>query len=141
MTASGTERLHAGAAARVGMGTAINWVAWIVARALALVTLILLVRTLPDDDLGAVLASIAAGLLGATLATGGLPDATARAAASPTQSGTFGRGDLWDAFMRFGATLPFVIALLFLISDGSEGLDWALLRRRACCWRSPRGEP
>ena len=127
VTASGTERLHVAAAARVGAGTAITWVAWIAARALALVTLILLARTLPDDDLGAVLASIAAGLLGATLATGGLPDATARSAASPTEAGRFGRGDLWDAFMRFGATLPFVIVLLVLISDGSEGLDWGLL--------------
>jgi O-antigen/teichoic acid export membrane protein len=127
VTAPGTERLHVDAAARVGAGTAITWLAWIAARALALVTLILLARTLPGDDLGALLAAIAAGLLGATLATGGLPDATARAAASPTGSGAFGRGDLWDAFLRFAATLPFVIVLLLLISDGPEGLDWGLL--------------
>lgn len=127
MTASGTERLHVAAAVRVGAGTAITWVAWIAARALALVTLILLARTLPGDDLGTLLAAIAAGLLGATLATGGLPDATARSAATGAAAGTFGRGDLWDAFRRFGATLPLVIVLLLLISDGSEGLDWGLL--------------
>jgi len=127
VTASGTERLHGAAAARVGAGIAITWVAWIAARALALVTLILLARTLPGDDLGALLAAIAAGLLGATLATGGLPDATARSAVSPTAKGTFGRGDLWDAFLRFGATLPFVVVLLLLISDDSNGLDWGLL--------------
>ena len=126
MTAPGTERLHVAAAARVGAGTAITWFAWIAARALALVTLILLARTLPGDELGALLAAIAAGLLGATLATGGLPDATARAAVSP-DGGTFGRGDLWDAFLRFAATLPFVIVLLLLIADGDEGLDWGLL--------------
>ncbi len=127
MTASGTERLHVAAAARVGAGTAITWIAWIAARALALVTLILLARTLPGDDLGTLLAAIAAGLLGATLATGGLPDATARSAAAATSTGSFGRGDLWDAFIRFGATLPFVIVLLLLISDGPNGLDWGLL--------------
>jgi O-antigen/teichoic acid export membrane protein len=127
VTGPETERLHVAAATRVGVGTAITWVAWIAARALALVTLILLARTLPDDDLGALLAAIAAGLLGATLATGGLPDATARAAASPTAGGQFGRGDLWDAFMRFALTLPVVIVLLLLIADGDEGLDWGLL--------------
>jgi O-antigen/teichoic acid export membrane protein len=127
VSTSGTERLHVAAAARVGVGTAITWVAWVAARALALVTLILLARTLPADDLGALLASIAAGLLGATLATGGLPDATARSAAAGTATGTFGQGDLWNAFLRFGATLPFVVVLLLLISQGSAGLDWGLL--------------
>jgi O-antigen/teichoic acid export membrane protein len=111
----------------VGTATAITWIAWILARALALVTLVLLAQTLPADDLGALLAAIAAGLLGATLAIGGLPDATTRSAASSAGEGAFGRGDLWSALARFGATLPFVIALLLLISEGGGGLDWELV--------------
>ena len=69
------------AARRVGRSTAVNWTAWILARALALATLLLLVRTLGADELGALLAALAAGVLGAAVATGGLGDATARQAA------------------------------------------------------------
>jgi O-antigen/teichoic acid export membrane protein len=128
VTDSGSERHHVAAAARVGAGTAITSVAWIAARALALVTLVLLTQSLPAEDLGALLAAIAAGLLGATLATGGLPDATVRSAASAssTQGAGFGRGDLWSALWRFAATLPLVFVLLLLISDGADGLNWGL---------------
>jgi len=128
VTDSGNERHHVAAAARVGAGTAITSIAWIAARALALVTLVLLTRTLPADDLGALLAAIAAGLLGATLAIGGLPDATVRSAASTSDApeAGFGRGDLWNALMRFAATLPFVFTLLLVISDGADGLNWGL---------------
>jgi O-antigen/teichoic acid export membrane protein len=114
------------AAARVGAGSAITSVAWVAGRALALVTLILLARTLPAGDLGNLLAAIASGLLGATLAIGGLPDATARSGATPAGEG-FGRGDVRAALVRFAATLPLVVALLVIISDGAEGLDWGLL--------------
>jgi O-antigen/teichoic acid export membrane protein len=117
------ERLHAAAAARVGMGTAITSGAWLAARALALLTLVLLARTLPAEDLGALLAAIAAGLLGATLATGGLPDAATRSAASATEGGGFGRGDLRSALIRFGLTCPVILALLAAIADGPRGLD------------------
>ncbi|MEA2331512.1 MAG: hypothetical protein QOH58_1650 [Thermoleophilaceae bacterium] len=127
MTPPSAERLHVAAASRVGAGTAITSLAWIAARALALVTLILLARTLPADDLGALLAAIAAGLLGATLGTGGLPDATARSAAASADGEGFGRGDLTGAMLRFTATLPAVFVLLVLISDGPGGFDWGLL--------------
>ena len=123
MTTPNTEQLHGAAASRVGVGTAITWVAWIAARAFALATLIVLARTLPANDLGSLLAAIAAGLLGASLATGGLPDATVRSAATP-DAGGFGRADLGSALLRFGATLPAVFVLLLLISDDPAGLDW-----------------
>ena len=74
--------MSSGSAARVGRGTAVNWIAWILARALALGTLVLLTRTLAADELGALLAALAAGVLGAAIAAGGLPDATARQAAA-----------------------------------------------------------
>ena len=128
VTSPGSDRDHHAAAARVGAGTAVTSIAWISARALALATLVLLTQTLPAGDLGALLAAIAAGLLGATLATGGLPDATVRSAASAfgSQDRGFGRGDLWDALLRFAATLPFVFVLLLAISDGADGLNWGL---------------
>jgi O-antigen/teichoic acid export membrane protein len=121
--------VYADAATRVGVGTAVNWVGWIVARALALVTLVFLARTLDAADLGAVLASIAAGLLGATLATGGLPDATTRSAVSADGvSGGFGRGDIRSALIRFAATCPAILVLLLLIaSSDSGGFDWELV--------------
>ncbi len=121
------ERLHAAAAARVGIGTAITSGAWVAARALALVTLVLLVRALPSDDLGALLAATAAGLLGATLATGGLPDATTRVAASAAEGDGFGRGDLHAALRRFALTCPVIVLLLAAIADGPRGLDVDLL--------------
>jgi O-antigen/teichoic acid export membrane protein len=113
----------------VGAGTAITSVAWVLARALALATLVLLIQALPADDLGALLAAIAAGLLAAALATGGLPDSAARSAAWGLPSGEagFARGDLRSALVRFGLTLPFVFVLLALLSDTDEGLDWRLL--------------
>ncbi len=111
------------AARRVGRSTAVNWTAWILARALALATLLLLVRTLSADELGALLAALAAGVLGAAVATGGLGDATARQAATAAASGrsAFGRGDLVHALRRFAAVLPFVLAAVIVISTGSEG--------------------
>jgi O-antigen/teichoic acid export membrane protein len=109
------------AARRVGRSTAVNWAAWILARALALATLLLLVRTLGGDELGALLAALAAGVLGAALATGGLADATARQAAAAGDGGGFGRGDLRRAVRRFAAVLPLVLAAVIVISTGSGG--------------------
>jgi O-antigen/teichoic acid export membrane protein len=105
------------AARRVGRGTAVNWIAWILARALALGTLVLLTRALGAGELGALLAALAAGVLGAALAAGGLPDATARqaAAAESPQEG-FGRGDLRRALARFAAVLPLVLAAVIAIT-------------------------
>lgn len=109
--------MSSGSAARVGRGTAVNWIAWILARALALGTLVLLTRTLAADELGALLAALAAGVLGAALAAGGLPDATARqAAASDSPQTGFGRGDLRRATIRFAAVLPFVLAAVIAIT-------------------------
>ena len=129
MTEPEHDRHHAGAATRVGAGTAISSIAWVLGRALTLATLILLIRALPADDLGALLAAIAAGLLGAAVATGGLPDATARSAAwdRPAVDDGFGTGDLRNALTRFGLTLPFVFVLLALLSDTPDGMDWQLL--------------
>jgi O-antigen/teichoic acid export membrane protein len=102
-------------------------VAWVAARALALATLILLTRALRPADLGAFFAALAAGLLGATLATGGLPDATTRTAASATGEG-LGRGDLKQALVRFGAVCPAIFVLLFVIVSSESGaMDWSLL--------------
>ena len=107
----------------------------ILARALALATLLLLVRTLGADELGSLLAALAAGVLGAAVATGGLADATARQAATASTSpeAGFGRGDLRRAVRRFAAVLPFVLAAVIVISTGSDdGLRRA--SRPPCCW-------
>jgi O-antigen/teichoic acid export membrane protein len=116
------------ASVRIGRGTAITWGAWVVARALALATLLLLTRALPADDLGALFAAMATGLLGAMVATGGLPDATTRSAVSAVGESGFGRGDLNGALLRFGAACPAILILLFAIA-GQEGgrLDLSLL--------------
>jgi O-antigen/teichoic acid export membrane protein len=109
---------------RVGRGTAVNWSAWILARALALATLVMLARALGTDELGALLAALAAGVLGAALATGGLADATARQAAATERPGVdFGRGDLRRALRRFAVVLPFVLAAVIAITlSSSDGV-------------------
>lgn len=118
---------YAGAASRLGRGTAITWLAWLAARALALATLVLLTQTLSADDLGALLAALAAGVLGATLATGGLPDATTRSASLEAETG-FGRGDVRRALVRFAVTCPAIVALVFaIVAQRDGGLDWSLL--------------
>jgi O-antigen/teichoic acid export membrane protein len=120
------ERDHLTAARRLGSGTALTWVAWVAARALALVTLVLLTQALPAEDLGALLAALAAGLLGATLATGGLPDATTRNAIRGAGSG-FGRGDVNHALIRFAAACPAILALvLAIVSRQAGALDWSV---------------
>ena len=111
-----------GSAARVGRGTAVNWTAWILARALALATLLMLARSLGVDELGALLAALAAGVLGAALATGGLADATARQAAAAAGEADFGRGDVIHGLRRFTAVLPLVLAVVIVITArSSEG--------------------
>jgi O-antigen/teichoic acid export membrane protein len=95
-------------------------VVWIGARALTFVTLVLLARALPADGLGALLAALATGVLGAALAMGGLPDVTTRQAASATEE-QFGRGDVRRSLVRFAATLPVIAALLVIIAYGSSG--------------------
>ena len=116
--------MSTGSAARVGRGTAVNWVAWILARALALATLLMLARSLGVDELGALLSALAAGVLGAALATGGLADATARQAAAaghgPEIATEFGRGDLMRGIRRFGAVLPLVLAVVIVITARSS---------------------
>jgi O-antigen/teichoic acid export membrane protein len=112
--------VSAGSAARVGRGTAVNWVAWIVARALALATLLMLARSLGVNELGALLSALAAGVLGAALATGGLADATARQAAAAGHETEFGRGDLLRGIRRFGAVLPLVLAVVIVITARSS---------------------
>jgi O-antigen/teichoic acid export membrane protein len=109
-----------GSAARVGRGTAVNWLAWILARALALATLLMLARSLGVDELGALLAALAAGVLGAAHATGGLADATARQAAAAGQESDFGRGDLVRGVRRFAAVLPLVLAVVIAITARSS---------------------
>jgi O-antigen/teichoic acid export membrane protein len=122
-----TEQDYTTAARRLGVGTAITWVAWITARALTLATLVLLTQALPADDLGALLGALAAGVLGATLATGGLPDVTTRSAVIEAETG-FGRGDINRALIRFGLACPAILALVFAIVARKEGaLDWSLL--------------
>jgi O-antigen/teichoic acid export membrane protein len=113
------------AARRVGRGTAVNWVAWILARALALGTLVLLTRALGAGELGALLAALAAGVLGAALAAGGLPDATARQAAAAESPHTgFGRGDLRRALARFALVLPLVLAAVIAITvEAGDGFS------------------
>jgi O-antigen/teichoic acid export membrane protein len=118
---------YASAARRLGQGTAVTWFAWVAARSLALATLVLLTQALPTEDLGALLAALAAGVLGAMLATGGLPDATTRSAVSDEGSG-FGRGDINQALIRFGIACPAILALVFAIVSGRQGdLDWSVL--------------
>jgi O-antigen/teichoic acid export membrane protein len=112
--------VSAGSAARVGRGTAVNWVAWILARALALATLLMLARSLGVDELGALLAALAAGVLGAALATGGLADATARQAAAAGHESEFGRGDVVRGLRRFAAVLPLVLAAVVVITARSS---------------------
>lgn len=115
------------AAGRLGQGAAITWLAWVAARALALATLILLTQALSSEDLGALLAALAAGLLGATLATGGLPDATTRTAVFEAERG-FGRGDVNRALVRFALACPAILVLIFaIVSRKSGALDWSLL--------------
>ena len=112
--------MSTGSAARVGRGTAVNWLAWILARALALATLLMLARSLGVDELGALLAALAAGVLGAALATGGLADATARQAAAAGHETDFGRGDVIRGVRRFGAVLPLVLAVVIVITVRSS---------------------
>ena len=128
--------VSSGAARRVGRSTAVNWTAWILARALALATLLLLVRTLGADELGSLPAALAAGVLGAAVATGGLADATARQAATASTSpeAGFGRGDLRRAVRRFAAVLPFVLAAVIVISTGSDDGLGRRASRPPCCW-------
>lgn len=97
--------------ARVGRGTAVTWVSWASARVLTLATLVLLTHTLPAAGLGTLFSALAAGVLGAALAMGGLPDATTRHAAASTEV-PFGRGDVRRALVRFAATLPLIAAVL-----------------------------
>jgi O-antigen/teichoic acid export membrane protein len=105
---------------RVGRSTAVNWTAWILARALALATLLMLARSLGAGELGALLAALAAGLLGAALATGGLADATARQAAAAGDEAGFGRGDVVRAMRRFALVLPLVLAAVIVITTRSS---------------------
>jgi O-antigen/teichoic acid export membrane protein len=89
--------------------------------------LVLLTRALAADDLGTLLASLAAGLLGATLAVGGLSDATARNASASADAG-FGTGDLARALRRFALVLPLVLlAVLGVTADAAGGLAWGPL--------------
>ncbi len=62
-------------------------------RVLTLATLVLLTHALPAEGLGTLFSALAAGVLGAALAMGGLPDATTRQAAASTEM-PFGRGDV-----------------------------------------------
>jgi O-antigen/teichoic acid export membrane protein len=110
-----------GAVSRVGRGTAISWLSWAGGRVLTLVTLILLTRVLSPKGLGDVLSALAAGVLGASLAMGGLPDATTRNAASSADGGGFGRGDVRRALVRFGIMLPGIGLLIVLIAYASSG--------------------
>jgi O-antigen/teichoic acid export membrane protein len=85
--------------------------------------LVFLTRALPSGDLGTLLAALAAGVLGATLALGGLSDATTRQASAQADAG-FGRGDLLRAMRRFGLVLPLVmVAVLAITSQASNGFD------------------
>jgi O-antigen/teichoic acid export membrane protein len=89
--------------------------------------LVLLTRALPASDLGTLLASLAAGLLGATLALGGLSDATTRQASVGSESG-FGMGDLARALRRFGFVLPLVIlVVLGVTADAAGAIAWSPL--------------
>lgn len=106
---------------RVGRGTAISWLLWGGSRVLTLLTLILLTRVLSPSGLGEVLAALATGVLGASVAMGGLPDAVTRNAASSQDQTGFGRGDVHRALLRFGVTLPAIALLIFLIAYASSG--------------------
>jgi O-antigen/teichoic acid export membrane protein len=107
-------------AARVGRGTASSWLVWLASRALTLLTLVLLTRALPPDQLGSVFSAIAIGVLGASLAMGGLPDATTRHAASASASQEpFGWGDVRRSLLRFVATLPLITGILIIVAVSS----------------------
>lgn len=110
-----------GAVSRVGRGTLISWFMWAGGRVLTLVTLVLLTRVLSPKGLGEVLSALATGVLGASVAMGGLPDATTRNAASSTDGSGFGRGDVHRALLRFGLTLPGIAVLTVLVSYASSG--------------------
>jgi O-antigen/teichoic acid export membrane protein len=110
-----------GAVARVGRGTAVSWLSWAGGRVLTLATLILLTRVLSPKGLGEVLSALAAGVLGASLAMGGLPDATTRNAASSAEGSGFGRGDVHRALARFGLAIPGIALLIVLIAYASSG--------------------
>lgn len=109
------------AVSRVGRGTAVSWLFWAGGRVLTLATLILLARVLSPRGLGDVLSALATGVLGASVAMGGLPDATTRNAASSADGSGFGRGDVRRALVRFGVTLPGIGLLIVLIADASAG--------------------
>jgi O-antigen/teichoic acid export membrane protein len=105
----------------------VTWVALLAARAFQLVTLVLLTQALPGEDLGGLLSALAAGVLGATLALGGLGDATTRQASLGEGAG-FGRGDLGRALRRYAAVLPIVmLALAGITAETAGGFDWSLL--------------
>jgi O-antigen/teichoic acid export membrane protein len=124
------EREHAevaGAVGRIGRGTAVTWLAWVGGRVLTLVTLVLLTNALPPEGVGALLAALATGVLGAALAMGGLPDATTRHAASAADAG-FGKGDVRRSLRRFAVTLPVIAALLVAIAYASpDAVDAAVV--------------
>lgn len=110
----------AGVAARVGRGTASSWLVWLAARGLTLLTLVLLTRALPANQLGSVFSAIAIGVLGASLAMGGLPDATTRHAASASAAQEpFGWGDIRRSLLRFVATLPLITGILVIVALSS----------------------
>ena len=125
MSTPGSEHAD-GALGRVGRGTAITWVSWAGGRVLTLATLLLLFRIDAltqhhNRGVGEILAALATGVLGASVAMGGLPDATTRNAAASATGTDFGRGDLRRALRRFTATLPGIAVLVVLVSYGTSG--------------------
>ena len=81
---------------RIGRGTAVTWLAWVGGRLLTLLTLVLLTRALSPDDLGSVLAALATGVLGASLAIEGgcpMPPLVMRRRRSTRHSGVGTSGD------------------------------------------------
>ncbi len=115
------EEAETGAVTRVGRGTVVSWLMWAGGRILTLVTLILLTRTLPPKGLGEVLSALATGVLGASVALGGLSDATTRDAAASSAGTRFGRGDVHRTLVRFAITLPGIGALTVLVWAASSG--------------------
>lgn len=110
-----------GAVSRVGRGTAVGWLSWAGGRVLTLATLILLTCVLSPKGLGEVLSALAAGVLGASVAMGGIPDAITRNAVSSAEGGGFGRGDMRRALVRLGITLAGIAFLIGLIGNASSG--------------------
>ena len=110
-----------GVVSRVGRGTIISWLSWAGSRVLTLLTLVLLTRVLSPSGLGEVLSALATGVLGASVAMGGLPDALTRNAAASEDESGFGRGDVVRAMARFGVTLPGIALLIILIAGASSG--------------------